>query len=281
MSTAKLLSRIVKPEEVLAKDGAPRDAREIGRSLHQHTFGITSDPLAQFACVFSALVHDVDHPGVPNSRLVQENSVEAIRYKSKSMAEQNSVDIAWDLFMSDTFDDLRQCICPTIEELSCFRQLLVNIVMATDIMDKDLIQIRNDRWNKAFDVADAKDGTSEDDRLNRKATIVLEHLIQASDVAHTMQHWHIYQKWNERLFNELSDAYKAGRAAKDPAEFWYEGEIGFLDNYVLPLTKKLHECGVFGVSSDEYMNYAMRNREEWVVRGREVVEAMVQKRNMK
>lgn len=25
--------------------------------------------------------------------------------------------------------------------------------------------------------------------VNRKATIVIEHLVQASDVSHTMQHW--------------------------------------------------------------------------------------------
>jgi hypothetical protein len=30
-----------------------------------------------------------------------------------------------------------------------------------------------------------------------------------------------------------------------------EGEIGFFDFYIIPLAKKLKECGVFGVSSDE------------------------------
>ena len=29
------------------------------KKLHDHTYGITSDPLTQFACVFSALIHDV------------------------------------------------------------------------------------------------------------------------------------------------------------------------------------------------------------------------------
>ena len=43
---------------------------------------------------------------------------------------------------------------------------------------------------------------------------------QASDIAHTMQHWHIYRKWNERLFEEMNTAFLQGRAEKDPAEFW-------------------------------------------------------------
>jgi hypothetical protein len=54
MSVIKLLSRIVAPEDVLKEDAAVVDKR-----LHDHTYGITSDPLTQFAVAFSALIHDV------------------------------------------------------------------------------------------------------------------------------------------------------------------------------------------------------------------------------
>ncbi len=101
--------------------------------------------------------------------------------------------------------------------------------------------------------------------------IVIEHLIQASDVAHTMQHWHIYEKWNERLFAEMSVAFQQGRMGKDPAEGWYKGELGFFDNYIIPLAKKLKECGVFGVSSEEYLNYAKSNRRDWELKGRDMI----------
>ena len=92
-----------------------------------------------------------------------------------------------------------------------------------------------------------------------------------------MQHWNIYHKWNERLFRECYKAYKEGRAERDPAEYWYEGEIKFLDFWIIPLAKKLQNCGVFGVSSFEYLDYALKNREEWELRGHEVVEEMVEK----
>jgi hypothetical protein len=111
--------------------------------------------------------------------------------------------------------------------------------------------------------------------VDRKATIVIEHLIQASDVSHTMQHWHIYRKWNARLFEEVYRAYVDGRSDKDPSEFWYKGEIGFFDFYIIPLAKKLKDCGIFGVSSDEYLNYAMKNRQEWEDRGLEVVAGLM------
>ena len=266
MSVTKLLSRIVAPSDL--------DESSL-ESLHDHTYGITSDPLTQFACVFSALIHDADHPGIPNSQLAKEKTPLATFYNNKSIAEQNSIDLAWGIFMSEGYKGLRRTICPTNEEQKRFRQLVVNSVIATDIMDKDLKTLRNKRWDDAFSTARSSEPLS--DTVNRKATIVIEHLIQASDVAHTMQHWHVYRKWNERLFMEMLAAYEAGRSEKHPASFWYEGEIGFFDFYIIPLAKKLKSCGVFGVSSDEYLTYATRNRNEWELKGKEIVAEMMEK----
>ena len=95
----------------------------------------------------------------------------------------------------------------------------------------------------------------------------------------------------------------------DPTSFWFNGEIGFFDNYskllcialisflnysqrtswfrclislpsfhisVIPLAKKLKDCGVFGVSSDEYLTYAMQNRAEWEARGESILKELIQ-----
>merc|ERR1712241_687796 len=282
MSVAKLLSRIVAPN---METSTNTEIVNTSSTLHDHTYGITSDPLTQFACVFSALIHDVDHQGVPNSTLVQEDDEIARKYNGRSVAEQNSVDIAWELFLEPEFSALQDAVCATDVELDRLRKLIVNMVMATDIMDKDLKQLRNKRWEKAFfssssDLDNNNNNNNKpssekfQDQINRKATIVIEHLIQASDVCHTMQHWHVYRRWNERLFHENSNAFKDGRAECDPADSWYKGEIGFFDFYIIPLAKKLSDCGVFGVSSDEYLNYAMRNRKEWEQRGNAIVDEM-------
>ncbi|GKY99150.1 hypothetical protein MPSEU_000870500 [Mayamaea pseudoterrestris] len=270
MSVSKLLSRIIAPSNVAS-------VKESNKALHDHTYGITSDPLTQFACVFSALIHDVDHCGVPNAQLVKEEAHIADYYQGKSVAEQNSVDIAWHLLMDDSYVDLRKAIYSNDAELRRFRELVVNSVMATDIVDKELKILRNKRWENAFSEQVSHESPKE--ASDRKATIVIEHLIQASDVSHTMQHWHIYRKWNERFFFECFRAWKEGRSAQDPSESWYKGEIGFFDFYIIPLAKKLKDCGVFGVSSDEYLNYAQRNRKEWEARGEEVVQEMIEKVN--
>jgi hypothetical protein len=217
----------------------------------------------------------VDHTGVPNTRLIKENARIANLYKNKSVAEQNSVDLGWKLLMGNEYAAFRSSIFSNDTEFKRFRQLVVNSVMATDILDKELKQLRNGRWDKAFkDTLEGEDNP--EDNINRKATIVIEHLIQASDVSHTMQHWHIYRKWNENLFREMYLAYQQGRAEQDPSETWYKGEIGFFDFYIIPLVKKLADCGVFGVSSDEYLNYAQNNREEWEKKGEAVVAELVE-----
>jgi len=344
MSVVKLLSRIVAPQDVVLQEKG-RGSKNIGSTLHDHTYGITSDPLTQFSCVLSALIHDADHSGVPNATLVKEDTEIAKQYQNKSVAEQNSVDLCWNLLMDSDYKELRQTIYDTDGELKRFRQLVVNSVMATDIVDKELKNLRNARWETAFS---KEEDLGNRDSVNRKATIVIEHLIQASDVAHTMQHWHIYRKWNERFFCECYQAFKDGRAETDPSVNWYKGELGFFDfvshlfvcinlriyfyylssinlstnnsslqnfcctQYIIPLAKKLKDCGVFGVSSDEYLNYAEKNRvrgsplvhcscsvvrcmqltyfasfsplscifqAEWEARGQEVVADMIEKVN--
>jgi class 3 adenylate cyclase len=193
MSVVKLLSRIVAPNITFVGE-------DVASELHDQTYGITSDPLTQFTVVLSALIHDVDHPGVPNTQLVKEKTTVASVYKNKSVAEQNSVDKTWILLMEGNYANLRKTIYRTEDEFKRFRQLLVNTVLATDIMDEDLGSRRKARWSKAFSEKVEEDAAT---AVNRKATIVIEHIIQASDIAHSMQHWHIYRKWNGRLFEEM------------------------------------------------------------------------------
>ena len=121
-----------------------------------------------------------DHPGVPNAQLVKEETPEAKLYKGRSIAEQNSVDRCWELLMSPAYKKLRQAIYTTEKGLERFRSLVVNSVIATDIFDPNLKSLRNARWEKAFNNK-ATLGHAEDSKAmsDRKATIVIEHLIQA------------------------------------------------------------------------------------------------------
>lgn len=265
MSMVKLLSRVISPEHIDFNG----DSTTVASDAHDFTYGITSDPLTQFSVVFAGLCHDCAHTGVPNSQLVKEKANVANIYKNKCVAEQNSVDLAWSLLMHSDYEALRDCIYSNDSEFQRFRQLIVNLIIATDIFDKQLNEQRAKRWKMAFKKTSKYSDALEE--TNRKATIVVEYLIQASDIAHTMQHWNIYKKWNERLFKEMWIAYESGRTDTNPSFGWYKGELWFFDNYVLPLAKKLKECRIFGVSSDECLNYATENRATWAAEGERLV----------
>lgn len=95
------MQRVVEPQQsgFKKRDNKTTNSQELASELHNYTYGITSDPLAQFGIIFSALIHDVDHWGVSNAQLIKEGAPMADKYKGKSVAEQNSVDLAWDLLM--------------------------------------------------------------------------------------------------------------------------------------------------------------------------------------
>jgi len=270
MSSEKLMKRIVNPDAI----NYDQDPAVVSKQIFDLTYGISQDPLLHFAVVFSALIHDVDHTGLTNAELIKDGRQVAEVYRSKSVAEQNSVDMAWGILMDERFKELRSCIYTSDVELRRFRQLVVNAVMATDIADKDLKQLREQRWDAAFSEGENAVEQNNLTALNRKATIIFEYIIQASDISHTMQHWHTYQKFNARLFEERYVAWMNGHLGKNPAEGWFGGELWFFDNYIIPLAQKLNKCGVFGVSYQESLTYALENRREWEIKGKKIVELL-------
>jgi hypothetical protein len=187
MAVTKLISRIevldfyAENQEV---DDAPEVSELIAAHLHNHTYGITSDPLTQFAVVLSALIHAVDHRGISNEDLAKEEPDVVAQYKGKSITEQRSLDKAWKKLMEPQFENLRRCIYADKAEKQRFRQVVVNSVLATDIDDEELQALRMSRWENTFRPNSVD---SSEESINRKATIVIECLMQSSDVFHTMQ----------------------------------------------------------------------------------------------
>jgi class 3 adenylate cyclase len=278
MAMDRMLKRIASledPDPITEPDTKQKNAKTEALEHHNRTFGIGSDSLTQFALIFSALIHDVDHIGVSNYQLIKDKSPIAGLYKNKSVSEQNSVDIAWWLLMTPNFSDLRECIgLSDAKEMRRFRQVLVNSVIATDILDIDLKVHRDKAWAKAFRKASSETISNSSNSL--KATAVIEHLMQAADAAHTLQSYHIYLEWAERQFEEIYQAYHDGRAERNPADSWYKGELCFFDNFVIPLAKRLRDSGLFGRTGSDFLKHAQDNRKQWADQGKDMVREMVE-----
>jgi hypothetical protein len=84
------------------------------------------------------------------------------------------------------FDALRSCLCQNKAEWQHFEDLIRSIVLATDIMDKELKADRNSRWDKVFG-STTLDSSEATDRL--KATIVLEQYVTGFNPADCRSSW--------------------------------------------------------------------------------------------
>ena len=78
--------------------------------------------------------------------------------------------------------------------------------------------------------------------------------------------------------------YSAGQKIEGEWDFSFLSQLFLLTHTysfdLCSVAKQLlppQDCGVFGVSSDEYLNYAEKNRQEWEERGEEVVAELVEK----
>lgn len=287
-------STVLKALEKLVHLVTPSDNNASYRYL-RCVDGVATGPWTQFALTFAALIHDMDHSGVPNAQLIKEGAVVADAYRNRSVAEQNSIELAWNLLLEPSYKELRDSIFLSRAEMTNFRRLVVTAVMATDVADKELAALRKSRAAEALhasrdllsvNAVKFKDSLSigivednSDMNLARcKATFVVETLMQAADISHTMGSFEMYSKWNKKLFNEMYTAYLNGRGEKDPSHTWYQGEIDFFDHYIIPLARNLSECGINIEASKKFVENAKENRRLWEVEGEALVERYIARR---
>jgi len=416
---------------------------------HHKTYGLKSDPLSHLALLFSALVHDVEHQGVPNRQLVLESDTLALLYNDQSVAEQRSLAIAFAELTKDKYQTMRRVLFEDVEEYRRFRKAVINLVLTTDIASPERTQVVKSKWKEAFgdkkDLAemrvkiqmvrsgdeDADDGSetstsvtpesceglehvfetspslsgsrsdeitatrtamhessfvsprnalaastppqrgtilpplsstnsvprhrtvSSEDRLIGRgsssssmgekrgtrvarrfsmptsafdirkahvrlgirrsldltgetiesyvapsarsvkldsksgvpedssdtvlndpddpdelcASVVLEQLLKAADVAPNMQGWDQLGKWSGRLFFELMDSFQDGRG-EDPRQGWFQNQITFLESYMLPLARRLNATQVFGDDIGPMFGHIVEeNRDQWIADG--------------
>ena len=410
---------------MLHEDASPR-----------RTYGLKSDPLSHLAMLFSALVHDVEHQGVPNRQLVLESDRLALLYNDQSVAEQRSLAIAFAELTKDDFQTLREILFENIDEYRRFRKTVINLVLTTDIASPERTQVVKSKWKEAFgdaskkgyaknmpvsavqmainrdDADDSSDATSESDDVfgdygvprpltssrsegdydmhraelafattpmqsisdarlalpprnqnfsyrtessqteegrtrptrrfslpsklsytfdikkahvrlgirrsldltgetiepymgptarsvespasipegisesevgdpdepdELRATVVMEQLMKAADVAPVMQGWEHMEKWSTRLFFELMASYEAGRG-EDPRQGWFENQVTFLESYLLPLARRLHATRAFGdIVGPMFAQIVEENRDRWLTDGVVVTAEVTQK----
>lgn len=126
---------------MLSTDGAGRQPP---------TFGLRNDPVALFGLLFAALIHDVEHMGVTNQQMVQEDDQLALQFNDTSIHEQRSLHLAFREFLKDSYSELRTILFETSENYRQFRSLVINAVLSTDLGSPERAQVNKSKWLEAF-----------------------------------------------------------------------------------------------------------------------------------
>lgn len=137
LSTCKLMDMMLKVEK--------------GQRNVPPAFGLRNDPMQLFALAFSALIHDVEHQGIPNRQLSQEKDRLAVLYNDQSIAENWSLYVGFSEFLQDEFQNLRRVAFGEQEEnYPKFRKTVITLVLATDIASPERTQVGKSKWKEAF-----------------------------------------------------------------------------------------------------------------------------------
>lgn len=82
------------------------------------------------SALFSAAIHDVDHPGLSNQFLINSSSDLAILYNDESILENNSLAVAFKMLKKSSRDIF---VNYDLNERQTIRKLTIDMVLATDM----------------------------------------------------------------------------------------------------------------------------------------------------
>ena len=145
-------------------------------------YGLRNDTLTHLAFVFSALIHDADHTGITNRRLVDEADELALLYNDQSVAEQRSLAVAFSTLLSPDFDRLRDVMFASREDYQRFRKVVIDLVLTTDIASPERTQIVKSKWKEAFPTAAQAARAEQREEQRRRSSMA------ASSAIHHRQH---------------------------------------------------------------------------------------------
>ncbi|KAL7552126.1 hypothetical protein ACHAWF_018244 [Thalassiosira exigua] len=224
------------------------------------------EALNSFSLVFSALVHDAGHTGMSNKMLEETDHPLSTKYApGVPSAERESIALAIDTLFQPEYAEFRSAIIPEDLVKIQYAKTLFQSILVTDIANSQRVKVGIKRYEVAQDEQGEYDielcplaqlidevyeavGLAGSVKEEYPSEFVIthsglqkcvrnEHMMLLSDVSHLLQGWENFIKWNFRLYKEINDCFQRGFCA-DPLNGWYEGQIGFLEHYILPLASR-------------------------------------------
>jgi hypothetical protein len=156
--------------------------------------------LEWLALLFAALIHDLDHLGVPNFVLVADSHPYALLYNDRNVAEMRSLTLAFDLlsrFERNFYSIMHK------EEKMLFRKLVIDLVLSTDMADKTAETLLFDDIGAAL-AQDSETVKILDYSKPQNRLFALIMILKTSDLGAAVQSANTSLLWTEKFYFELS-----------------------------------------------------------------------------
>ena len=147
-----------------------------------------------FAVLFSAVIHDVNHPGVTNKYLSNTNSELALIYNDESILEHYHLSVAFQLLQhADIFASIDKW------QRLRLRRIINEIVLATDNAKHTMV-LASLKVNVTALRDRPRDEIPQDKRIE-----LLKALMHCADLGNATKPLILYQKWVKRIMEEFWD----------------------------------------------------------------------------
>ncbi|XP_069794455.1 3',5'-cyclic-AMP phosphodiesterase 4B-like isoform X2 [Narcine bancroftii] len=149
------------------------------------------------AAIFSAAIHDVDHPGVSNQFLINTNSELALMYNDESVLENHHLAVGFKLLQEDSCDIFQNL---TKKQRQMLRKMVIEMVLATD-MSKHMTLLADLKT-----MVETKKVTSSGVLLLDNYTDriqVLRNMVHCADLSNPTKSLELYRQWTDRIMDEF------------------------------------------------------------------------------
>ena len=213
------------------------------------------------AMLYSAIIHDYGHEGVTNMQLVKEDHRLSGKYEKISPAENFSIDAGLELLDKEELNFFGDF---SVGEMVRFKDLVKQIVLATDIGNRDRVQKIYSDVKAAVEGKEEVDQLKVDDKKEENRVLMLCLIMKTSDVGSTFQHPKTSKHWIRNFYRENQAANNTGRGPAIVADSFLEDQQKFFKLYMMHLLSVVTSSGLFEKSLTDTMKGNLdKLMEEW------------------
>ena len=207
-------------------------------------------PLERAAMLFSALIHDLGHEGVPNMQLVKEDHPLASKYNKSSVAENFSIDEGLATIENEEYNIFGGF---SEEEMIRFKELVRSIVLATDIGNQDRVKriyseigtaVQSFKECQKSGVGHDENSVKLDSSVEANRVNLLCLIMKLADVGSSFQHVNTSKHWIHNFYSENVAANRNGRGPEVNAVLFLEDQEKFFHSYIKHLHSVVASTGM-------------------------------------